>query len=306
MSATREEIGARVDALANALEGDDFVAAVRRLAGELGADEQPLLQQILLERAADEEDFQKAVRRRFAEKGWMRRTFARLESRWHDDRADDIAAALEAGQEGESEVEREVERLRTHRGRAALVLDELSRHESDRVRRWVPGTAAELLGTGAIRLILSMTRDRDDLVRGAAVDAILVVDPEAARTIAPDFRRRLQSADPRERIAAAWALAELRDRHSLGTLAERAQAADTPGERSAARAAALVLEEDEASILAGLRAGEPHEAAASARAARLLGGEAALAALGECAESAADEAVRAACRAELERAGRRR
>ena len=39
----------------------------------------PLLQEVLLERAADEEDFQQAVRRRFAEKGWTRRTLARLE-----------------------------------------------------------------------------------------------------------------------------------------------------------------------------------------------------------------------------------
>jgi hypothetical protein len=304
VTATKEEIGARVDALANALEGDDFVAAVRRLAGELGVDEQALLQQILLERAADEEDFQKAVRRRFAEKGWMRRTFARLESRWHDDRADDIAAALDAGPEGEVEVERETERLRANRGRAALVLDELSRHESDRVRRWVPGAAAELLGTGGVRLILSLARDRDDRVREAAVDAVLAVDSEAARKIAPDFRRRLQSADARERIAAAWALAELRDRRSLGVLAKRARDADTPGERSAAHAAALVLEEDEAAILAALRGSDLQEAPEWARAARLLGGEAAVAALEACAESAADEAVRAACRAELERARR--
>jgi hypothetical protein len=52
VTATREEIGARVDALAQANEGDDFVTAIERLSEELGPDERPLLQEILLERAA--------------------------------------------------------------------------------------------------------------------------------------------------------------------------------------------------------------------------------------------------------------
>ena len=303
MTATAEEIGARVDALAHEHQGDEFVAAVRRLADELGPDGEPVLQQILLERAADEEDFQKAVRRRFAEKGWIRRTYARLESSWRDDRADDIAAALEAGPAGEATVELEVERLKSDRGRAALVLDELSRHASARVRVWVPGTAARILEEGGSRLILSMTRDRDDDVREAAVEALLVLDPAAARTIAPDLRRRLHSSDVGQRIGAAWALAELGDRRSLARLAEQEREATTSEERSVARAAILVLEEDEDAVVSGLSSAEAAEAPALARAARLLGTTATLAALEECARSAVDDAVRAACRAELESAG---
>ena len=303
MSANPEEIGARVDALAHEHGGDEFVDAVRRLADELGPDGQPILQEILLERAADEEDFQRAVRRRFAEKGWIRRTYARLESGWRDDRADEIAAALEAGPDGEARVEREAERLRADRGRAALVLDELSRHANARVRDWVPGAAAAILEEGGVRLILSMTRDRDDDVRRAATDALLALDPGAARAIAPDLRRRLHSADARERIAAAWALAELDDRRSLAPLAEWTQAAATPEERSAAHAATLVLERDEGAVIAGLSSGDPSVAPAFARAARLLGTPATLGALERCAGSAADEALRATCRAELERAG---
>lgn len=303
MTATAEEIGARVDALAHEHQGDEFVAAVRRLADELGPDGQPVLQEILLERAADEEDFQKAVRRRFAEKGWMRRTYARLESSWRDDRAGEIAAALEAGPAGEAALHAETERLRRDRGRAALVLDELSRHASARVRAWVPRAAARILEEGGSRLILSMTRDRDDDVREAAVDALLALDPEAARTIAPDLRRRLYSSDVGQRMGAAWALAELGDRRSLARLAEQEREAATPEERSAARAASLVLEKDEGAVISGLTAGEADEAPALARAARLLGTPATLAALEECARSAVDDAVRAACRAELERAG---
>ncbi|MGH3019930.1 MAG: HEAT repeat domain-containing protein [Gaiellaceae bacterium] len=303
MTATEEEIGARVDALAHEHQGDEFVAAMRRLADELGPDGQPVLQQVLLERAADEEDFQKAVRRRFAEKGWMRRTYARLEASWRDDRADEIAAALEAGPAGEATVEQEGERLKADRGRASLVLDELSRHASARVRAWVPGAAARILDEGGSRLILSMTRDRDDDVREAAVDALLAVDPETARTIAPDLRRQLHSSDVGRRIGAAWALAELGDRRSLAKLAEQEREAATLDERSVARAASLVLEKDEGAVISGLSGGEADEAPPLARAARLLGTPATLAALEECARSGVDDAVRAACRAELERAG---
>jgi hypothetical protein len=64
-----------------------------------------------------------------------------------------------------------------------------------------------------------------------------------------------------------------------------------------------VLERDEDAVISGLRAGEPSAAPALARAARLLGTPATLAALEECAASAPDAALRGACRAELERLG---
>jgi HEAT repeat protein len=300
---TSEEIGARVDALAHEHQGEEFVAAVRRLADDLGPDEQEKLQQILLERAADEEDFQRAVRRRFAEKGWIRRTYARLESSWQDDRADEIAAALEAGPDGEAALASESEHLRRDRGRAALLLDELSRHANARVRMWVPGAAAEILEEGGVRLILSMARDRDEGVREAAVNALLALDPEAARTIAPDLRRRLHSPDAGQRIGAAWALAELGDRRALARIAEQARDAPTPEERSAAHAATLVLEKDEGAVISALNAGDSTAAPSLARAARLLGTPATLAALEECARSGADEALRAVCGAELKRVG---
>jgi HEAT repeat protein len=295
--AAHEEIGARVDALALAHEGDDFVAAVRRLADELDEEDKAALRQVLLERAADEEDFQKAVRQRFAEKGWTRRTLARLERMWKDDRADAIAAALESGA-GE-DVERELASLRRERGRAALVLDELSRHESPRVRAWVPGVAADVLADGGTRLILSLTRDREPEVRDAAVEALFELGPEAAAPLAPDMRRRLHSSDPRERISATWALAALGDNASLGVLERRAEAAETQAERSVARAALLVLREDEASIAEGLRGHDHEDVPALAVAARMLGTDLTIAALRQAAAEAPDEECRAACEAEL-------
>ena len=92
VTAAKQEIGARVDALSQALDGNEFVAAVERMAEGMSSDERLALQEVLLERAADEDDLQQAVRRRFAERGWTRRTLARLEGLWRDDRADAIAA----------------------------------------------------------------------------------------------------------------------------------------------------------------------------------------------------------------------
>jgi hypothetical protein len=296
--AARDEIGARVDALALAHEGDDFVTAVRELADELDDEGKAALRQVLLERAADEEDFQKAVRRRFAEKGWTRRTLAKLERRWKDDRSDTIAAALEAGED--DEVDRELSTLRREPGRAALVLDELSRHESAHVRAWVPGIAQDILGDGGTRLILSLTRDRDPAVRDAAVEALFELGPEAAAPLAPDLRRRLHASEPRERIAAAWGLAALGDTASAKVLSQRAESAETEAEGSVARAAVLVLRGDEGTIAEGLRRHRHEEVPALAVAARMLGTDVTVAALREAASSAPDEACRAACAAELE------
>jgi HEAT repeats len=296
--AGRDEIGARVDALALAHEGDEFVTAVRELSDQLDDEGKAALQQVLLERAADEEDFQKAVRRRFAEKGWTRRTLAKLERRWRDDRSDTIAAALEAGED--EEVDRELSTLRREPGRAALVFDELSRHESAHVRAWVPGVAQEVLGDGGTRLILSLTRDRDPAVRDAAIEALFELGPEAAAPLAPDLRRRLQSSEPRERIAAAWGLAALGDAASAKALSQHADSAETEAERSIAHAAILVLREDEGAIAEGLRRHQHEDVPALAVAARMLGTDVTVAALREAASSAPDEACRAACAAELE------
>lgn len=301
MTATKDEIGARVDALANLHEGDAFVEAVRKLADELGPEETPVLHQVLLERAADEEDFQQAVRRRFAERGWTRRTLARLERLWRDDRADVVAAALEAGEAGAGDLARELDGLRRERGRAALVLDELSRHRSPRVRAWVPGAARELLGEQAERLVLSLTRDREESVREAAVAALVALGPDGARSALPDLRRKLRSPRRSDRVGAMWALAELRDEAAVPVLAERAEASESAGERSAARAALLALRGDEAAIAAGLREHDHEQVPALAAAARILRTEATVAALRDAAANAPDEECRAACAAELER-----
>jgi HEAT repeat protein len=300
VTATKQEIGARVDALAHDHEGDAFVAAMERLSAELGPDDRQVLQQVLLERAADEADFQQALRKRALAQGWTRRTLAKLERLVGDDRAEVVADALEAGPAGEEALAGEMEALRGNPGRAAVVLDELSRHKSPRVRAWVPGAGAEILDDGAARLILSLTRDRDPAVRDAAVTALLGLGPDAARPLVPDLRRRLHSPAAEQRRTAMWALAEIGDDASLPVIEERSGAAETAAERSVARAAALVLGRDEAAVIAGLREQDEEAAAAFAVAARILGTEAALDALRRAAQTATGEAGRSA-RAELDK-----
>ena len=301
MTTSPEEIEARVDALAHRHQGEEFVAAVRRLADELGPEGQPMLQQILLERAADEEDFQKAVRRRFAEKGWMRRTYARLESSWRDDRADEIAAALEAGPDGEARLDAETARLRTDRGRAALVLDELSRHPNVDVRLWVPRAAREILDDGAERLLLGMTRDKDPDVRDAAVEELVALGPDSARKIIPDLRRRLHSKDVYEPVFAMWALAELKDRRSLPAIRRIADASgpEHPFHARSAQIVCMALEEGRDEIRAGLKAEDGQEIEWFAAAARIEGSEETLAALEDCAWNGSREHARRVCRSEL-------
>jgi hypothetical protein len=241
VTATREEIGERVEALAQSNEGDDFVTAIERLAAELGPAERPLLQEVLLERAAVEESLQRALRRRFEAKGWTSRTLERFEGLWRDDRAEAVVVAIEAGPDGEAKLRQELETMRKDAGKAAVVLDELSRHRDRRVRTWVPGAAADVLGDGATRLVLALTRDPDAEVRDAALSALISLGPTAVQPVLPDLRRRLHSKEPAERIAAMQKLAAAGDESVLALLAERAATAALPEERDAARAAMAAL-----------------------------------------------------------------
>jgi hypothetical protein len=68
----REEIAARVDALAREHEGKEFVAAVEELAAVLDQGDRDVLGAILLERA---QALENAAVERAEAKGWIRRTF---------------------------------------------------------------------------------------------------------------------------------------------------------------------------------------------------------------------------------------
>lgn len=136
---------------------------------------------------------------------------------------------------------RELETMRKDKGRAALVLDELSRYRDSRLRAWVAGAAADVLGDRATRLILSLARGRNAEVPDAAVSALLGLGATATQPVLPDLRRRLHSKEAAERIAAMQKLAAAGDESVLPLLEELAATAPLPEERDAARAATIAL-----------------------------------------------------------------
>ncbi|HEX2045769.1 MAG TPA: hypothetical protein VHF23_09095 [Gaiellaceae bacterium] len=305
MAWTREELDERVEELADAHEGDEFIAAVARFAKEeLAADERDVLGQILLQRADEEHLFRETVRRRAREHGWWRRTARRLEDLLDRDdvggTTERVAAVVARGDAGE--LAAVVAELRADRGRAVRVLDELSRHADPGIRRWVSAAARDVLEDGGVYVVMGLTRDRDRRVRESAVADLVVLDPDAARRLVPSLRRRLRSRDPAEAATAMWTLAELRDEGALPRvrrLAEGRRPGDEPVRRTA-EVVSVVLGGRPAEIFERIRAHEHDFMPDLARAARLVGGDEARAVLAESAAGAPDAECRAACRAELE------
>lgn len=81
MAWTRAELVEHVDQLHLAYQGREFVDELARFAREsLSQDERDLLQDVLLERGAQEEA-RRAAQRRLAEPGWFHRMLRRAEER---------------------------------------------------------------------------------------------------------------------------------------------------------------------------------------------------------------------------------
>lgn len=302
---SREELDERVETLADAHEGKEFVAAVSRFAEEeLEPEERDLLGAVLLERADEEHAFQEVARRRAREPAWWRRTVRRVEDLVGDSHVREAAgrAAAAVLDEDAERVEAVIADLRADRGRAARVLDQLSRHRAPAVRGWVARTARKVLEEGGVYVLMGLTRDGDREVRDTAVAELVVVDPDAARRVVPALRRRARSAEAEESVPAMWALARLRDSGSLPLLQKVAEAEDADrSRRKTAEAASLLLGERPREILERMRAHDHDLMPWLAVAARLLATEEARAALAERAEGAPDAECRAVCRTELEK-----
>jgi hypothetical protein len=305
---SREELDERVETLADAHEGREFVQAVSRFAEEeLEADDRELLGRILLERAEEEYSFQEAARRRVRERGWWRRTVRRVEDLVDRGNvrgdARRVAAAVVAKEADPEAVEAVLAELRADRGWAARILDELSRDRDPEVRAWVSRAAREVLEEGGVYILMGLTRDRDQAVRDAAIANVVALDPQAARRLVPSLRRRVRSPDEDESVFAMWTLAELGDRAGLPQVRRIAESAE-PGDRSrqrVAEAVSLLLGERPEEVLERVRAHDHDLMPWLAVAARLLGTDEARAVLAEHAEGAPDPECRALCRAELEK-----
>ena len=305
MAWSREELDERVETLADTHEGREFVKAVSRFADEeLEPGERELLGAVLLERAEEEHAFQEAARRRAREPGWWRRTVRRVEDLVGDSDVSEEAgrAATAVLDEDARRIDRVVADLRADRGRAARVLDRLSRHRDPTVRGWVASVARAVLDEGGSYVLMGLTRDGNREVRDAAVAELVALDPDTAHRLVPALRRRARSPEPGESVAAIWALATLRDTGALPQLRQIAEAEDADrSRRRAAEAASLLLGDRPQEILELMRAHDHDLMPWLAVAARLLATEEARAVLTERAEGAPDAECRAVCRVELEK-----
>lgn len=304
MAWSREELDERVETLADIHEGKEFVKAVSRFAEEeLEPDERDLLGAVLLERAEEEHAFQETARRRAREPGWWRRTVRRVEDLVGDSDVGEEAgrAAAAVLDEDAKRIDAVVTDLRVDRGRAARVLDRLSRHRDPTVRGWVASAARAVLDEGGAYVLMGLTRDGDREVRDAAVAQLVALDPDAAHRLVPALRRRARSPEPEESVAAMWALATLRDTGSLPHLRQIAEAEDADRSRRRAAEAASLLLGDSQEILERMRAHDHDLMPWLAVAARLLATDEARAVLAERAEGAPDAECRAVCRVELEK-----
>lgn len=305
MTWSREELDERVETLADQHEGKAFVTAVSRFADEeLEPAEREILGQILLERAQEERAFEETARRRVRELGWWRRTMHRVGDLTGNaevgERAARAARAVSSRDGGRMDAV--VAELYADRGRAARVLDELSRHRDPEVRAWVAETTRAVLGEGGVTILMGLARDRDRVVRNLAVAAAVALDRDAARRLVPALRRRARSQEPEECVPAMWALAELGDTGAAPHIRRVAESADADrASRRTAEVALLLLGDRPEDVLARMRAHEHDLMATLATGARLLGTEEARRVLADCAEGAPDAECRAVCRVELER-----
>jgi hypothetical protein len=247
------------------------------------------------------------MRRRARQRGWFRRTFQRLEelgARGDVSEASALIARVVADPHPDAgDVAAIVEDLRAERGRAARILDELSRHRDPDVRGWVVWATPEVLGDGGVYVLVGLTRDRDAEVRDAAIEELVALDADAARKLIPSLRRRLRSRDADEPVTAMWTLAQLHDRESLPQVRRIAEAEgrDHPWQRMPAEVVTLLLQDRGDEILGAIRAHDHERMPWLAAGARILATEEARETLRECARSAPDEVCRRACEIELEK-----
>lgn len=226
-----------------------------------------------------------------------------MTTKWTPDALEREVEALKTGQQMESLLE-ELTADPAHASR--LFEDLLKRNRSFAVRSWVPWAARNTLGPEAVPLLLRLARDRDPDMRDIAIEELLEIDPQAARSLAPALRRKLQSREFFEPITAMWALAEIGDSSAREAILEAAANWDNARHRNTAEVATILLGDAPNEILDRMRAHDHRMMPWLAPAARVLGTEEAERVLGECAESAPDERCKRICEEQLGRLRKRR
>jgi hypothetical protein len=220
--------------------------------------------------------------------------------------ADHIASVIADDASGAHEINDIVSRLRVDLEEATRVLDELARHRNADVRFWVSWAAREVLGERGVPLVLRLARDRDPDVRDGAVQELVKVDPEAARSLIPALRRQLASTDIFEPVFAMWTLVELGDREAAPLVRQIAaeRASEYPFHQKTAAVVALLLEGREDEVLDRIRSHDHELMQWLVMAAVVIGTPEARAALEECARTAPDEECRQMCAGHLSQLSR--
>lgn len=180
--------------------------------------------------------------------------------------------------------------LRESPSAALVAFETLAESGEDEIRLWLTEVTPQVLGHDALPILRDLVRDRDSDVRIEALGAIVALDSDEAHKMAAMFRRRAGSNDLHEAQAALWALGAIRDVEALDVI-RAAQLHDNAIPRNTAIAVELLLtapselcqriEEHDHVLMPWL-----------AKAAEILGTEAARQALESCALNAPDEECR--------------
>jgi HEAT repeat protein len=185
--------------------------------------------------------------------------------------------------------------LRADPSGARRVLAHLSNDSRAEVRGWVPFAARTLLGREAVPYLVKLAQDRDPDVSNVALQDLLDVEPEAARTLIKAIRKKLLSNDPQESIFAMWTLVQLGDRDSIDTIRHLSDRSEFPFQRRTAQVVLLALEGEVDEILRRIREHDHEHMQALAYAALLVGGHDGFEAVKQCAENAPDPECRHYC-----------
>jgi HEAT repeat protein len=143
-----------------------------------------------------------------------------------------------------------------------------------------------VLGTGAVSILFGLSSDPDGDVRIDAIQALVALQPEAARGLLPRIRRQLRSPDYYAPTEAMWAIASLHDTESIADIEEAARDWEpTYWKRAVAEVVLMFLRGDVHGILQRIRDHDHLGMPWLLRAAALAGTEEAIEALESCART---------------------
>jgi HEAT repeat protein len=205
----------------------------------------------------------------------------------------DAASVVAEG--GSAEVSRLLSSLHADPSKARQVLTDLSNDSRAEVRGWVPFAARKVLGRQAVPYLVALARDPNPDVSDLALEELLDLEPEAARTLVKLIRAKLRSKDPDESMFAMWTLAQLGDRDSVDAIRNVSEGSEFPFQRRTAEVVLLLLEAKIDEILRRIREHDHEYMVNLAHAAVLAGGQQGLEALKACAENAPDSDCRHYC-----------